>query len=407
MKRKAKPGANGTDEKDLRKRRQQPTLSLKLLATLADHSPRSNTAPATAPGPGQSSAEALRRARAHNEQLRMELALVKQELNSLRSANEAQGEHQRSPPRPPLPPHKHVRLSQVNLSQNSTQNLQLHRRQQQYADEDVLSGRMSPMNLAATGLPRAELEVGVALGLNGADFPAYAEHALAQSDPLNAVEEPAWFSQRLERTQARPPVLRREHVRLLLLRHASKCKSPPGTCSATPHCAALKELWAHMIGCSDPACLIPQCVSSRQLLNHYSNCKSLCCPICSPVRDAIRRRYERACTCVSTCKLTRSRNNADSSCDTTDTPVIVQNTDVKHNEINADRSASSCTGANGGTASEDLCQGERQGKRQIENQQMHRKHLGKSLSRTTGRLGLRSRTRRVYGCCTDLKCHSA
>merc|ERR1712100_97768 len=44
---------------------------------------------------------------------------------------------------------------------------------------------------------------------------------------------------------------------------------------------------------------------------------------------------------MSTC--TRSRNNRDSSCDTTDAPVIVQSTDIQHNETSSDRPASNCT----------------------------------------------------------------
>ena len=56
-----------------------------------------------------------------------------------------------------------------------------------------------------------------------------------------------------------------QQQRLLLLHHASECKygttENPTICPATQHCAEVKQLWKHIIGCTDPTCPKPHCVS--------------------------------------------------------------------------------------------------------------------------------------------------
>ena len=86
-------------------------------------------------------------------------------------------------------------------------------------------------------------------------------------------------------------VLRQQQQRLLLLRHASKCKfgtdANPAICTATKHCAQMKKLWAHITKCKNTSCQTPHCVSSRYVLSHYNRCKEQKCAVCKPVRDAI------------------------------------------------------------------------------------------------------------------------
>ena len=96
--------------------------------------------------------------------------------------------------------------------------------------------------------------------------------------------------------EQRQHVLRQQQQRLLLLRHASKCPSPEGTCRATPHCAAIKKLWAHIAKCKDQRCTVSHCVSSRYVLSHYHRCTDPRCAVCGPVRDAIRRHQEKTNT---------------------------------------------------------------------------------------------------------------
>lgn len=82
--------------------------------------------------------------------------------------------------------------------------------------------------------------------------------------------------------------IRHKQQRLLLLRHASKCKAPDGKCTVTPHCDSMKKLWKHISGCQERECKVPHCMSSRYVLSHYKRCKDLTCPACEPVRKAIR-----------------------------------------------------------------------------------------------------------------------
>merc|ERR1719201_1023724 len=85
--------------------------------------------------------------------------------------------------------------------------------------------------------------------------------------------------------------IRHKQQRLLLLRHASNCKVEDGTCQVSPHCAAMKQLWKHIINCHDENCSVPHCVSSRYVLGHFRKCLEANCPACGPVRERIR--YEK------------------------------------------------------------------------------------------------------------------
>lgn len=101
-------------------------------------------------------------------------------------------------------------------------------------------------------------------------------------------------SQSQHSEEHRRQVLKQQQQRLLLLRHASKCPHENGRCPVTPHCASMKNLWKHIMGCKDQECKVPHCVSSRYVLSHYSKCKDVNCPVCGPVREAIRRNYQKS-----------------------------------------------------------------------------------------------------------------
>ena len=143
-------------------------------------------------------------------------------------------------------------------------------------------------------------------------------------------------------------MLRQQQQRLLLLRHASKCKygtvENPSVCPATKHCKDMKQLWQHITRCKDQACQRAHCVSryegmfsfffffitlyfvcgrelkklrkkknknkkkysdpqnislsffffnSRYVLSHYNRCKEEACAVCKPVRDAISTHKQR------------------------------------------------------------------------------------------------------------------
>lgn len=86
-------------------------------------------------------------------------------------------------------------------------------------------------------------------------------------------------------------VVLQQQQRLLLLRHASKCKNGPN-CPAK-FCSQMVTLWKHMKTCRDRNCKTPHCLSSRCVLNHYRICKSQCktatCEVCGPVMAKIKQ----------------------------------------------------------------------------------------------------------------------
>lgn len=63
--------------------------------------------------------------------------------------------------------------------------------------------------------------------------------------------------------------------RLVLLRHASQCNAPEGTCKFSRHCAKTKAVWNHIMidGCNKPNCTVQHCVSSRYVLKNRKHFK--------------------------------------------------------------------------------------------------------------------------------------
>jgi E1A/CREB-binding protein len=98
------------------------------------------------------------------------------------------------------------------------------------------------------------------------------------------------FSQ--DDSQSQMEKIRHKQQRLLLLRHASKCDAPDGTCEVTQHCSEMKKLWHHISRCQKNDCDVMHCLSSRYVLIHYRKCKDARCAACAPVRDAIKRGHQ-------------------------------------------------------------------------------------------------------------------
>lgn len=91
--------------------------------------------------------------------------------------------------------------------------------------------------------------------------------------------------------------IRRQQERILLLRHAVKCKKLPGECHH-PLCHKTKILTRHMTVCRDGRrCTFSHCASSKILLAHYSRCTKrnkakdgrMVCAVCQPIKEIICR----------------------------------------------------------------------------------------------------------------------
>mmetsp|Transcript_16450 Transcript_16450/g.23398 ORF Transcript_16450/g.23398 Transcript_16450/m.23398 type:complete len:1651 (+) Transcript_16450:347-5299(+) len=77
--------------------------------------------------------------------------------------------------------------------------------------------------------------------------------------------------------------------RLVLLRHASRCKAKEGECTVTPYCAEMKALWNHVRECQKSQCDVPHCMSSRYVLSHYKRCKDPSCPSCVQAKEIMKK----------------------------------------------------------------------------------------------------------------------
>lgn len=53
---------------------------------------------------------------------------------------------------------------------------------------------------------------------------------------------------------------------LLFLRHCAKCQYPDGQCNYGASCAVAKQLWQHILGCSDARCEYPRYCLTVELL---------------------------------------------------------------------------------------------------------------------------------------------
>lgn len=117
-------------------------------------------------------------------------------------------------------------------------------------------------------------------------------------------------------------ILRRKIQRLLLIRHCSICRISPlalaapsspdqcatceddgetspfaqltttahgAVCPVTSHCAEGKALCAHIRTCKLENCNYKKCLTSREVVGHFKNCRDMACEICSPVRALDRR----------------------------------------------------------------------------------------------------------------------
>ncbi|KAF5831026.1 histone acetylation protein-domain-containing protein [Dunaliella salina] len=88
---------------------------------------------------------------------------------------------------------------------------------------------------------------------------------------------------------ASPQFIQRQQRWLLFLRHCAKCRAPESECQLQQQCRFGKQLWTHILGCSNPQCEYPRCSTSKELLKHHQKCSSQTCPICHPVKEYVRK----------------------------------------------------------------------------------------------------------------------
>ena len=107
-------------------------------------------------------------------------------------------------------------------------------------------------------------------------------HSMPSNQSTATTQQAA--AQQVRQEQFRNQILKQQRL-LLFLRHCAKCKSQ--TCQHARSCATGKELWHHIVRCSNEECNFPRCVHARELLRHYQKCVKPDCPICGPVRKYV------------------------------------------------------------------------------------------------------------------------
>ena len=86
-------------------------------------------------------------------------------------------------------------------------------------------------------------------------------------------------------------LLKRQRQRLLLLHHASKCRSDNDKCLHKQLCQEMRSVWTHIHTCKDNNCPKMHCLSSRYALSHYAHCKDDSCEVCVPVRKVLDKKH--------------------------------------------------------------------------------------------------------------------
>ena len=66
--------------------------------------------------------------------------------------------------------------------------------------------------------------------------------------------------------------------------HCGQCRTT-SDCPMKLQCPSGKQLWRHMLGCTDTRCGYPRCQMSKDLLLHFHACVSPDCHVCPGVRS--------------------------------------------------------------------------------------------------------------------------
>lgn len=125
-------------------------------------------------------------------------------------------------------------------------------------------------------------------GLPGAAGPQgqYALNPPTDASAAGDQQDPAFLAKQRQKKQE---FILKQQRWLLFLRHCAKCQYPDGQCNYGSSCAVAKQLWQHILGCSDARCEYPRCVASRELLKHHQKCQSTTCSICVPVKQHVQQ----------------------------------------------------------------------------------------------------------------------
>jgi E1A/CREB-binding protein len=90
------------------------------------------------------------------------------------------------------------------------------------------------------------------------------------NDTATSAVTPAPSGQQM---QGRTQYIQKQQRWLLFLRHCAKCTQTEQECQFSRSCRVGKELWQHILQCTNVKCTYPRCVSSKDLLKHHQKCQ--------------------------------------------------------------------------------------------------------------------------------------
>lgn len=86
-------------------------------------------------------------------------------------------------------------------------------------------------------------------------------------------------------------------VRLVHLYHAANCDdsnaTPPRPCRTSRKCVELAVLLHHVQDCKNYHCKMPDCITTRNIIDHYRGCNDNNCVLCKPVNENNHRKKAR------------------------------------------------------------------------------------------------------------------
>lgn len=196
-------------------------------------------------------------------------------------------------------------------------------------DIDVAEFLRTPVDIDIADLHEVNAEIDHEMGVQRMGAQNQQEQVMdskipadeAPDDKMHHDQEPKQIQEELKQntpSEKDQRILRRKIQRLLLIRHCSTCPIPippllpphtvtvksdtPGNpgegsdehryvvCHVTSHCAEGKALCAHIRTCKRKNCKYKRCMTSREVLGHYKNCRDRSCEICGPVKTMKRKK---------------------------------------------------------------------------------------------------------------------
>lgn len=110
----------------------------------------------------------------------------------------------------------------------------------------------------------------------------YSDKTIPSTEEATGLPTPLETLAKAASTHAPPPTTEDKKNRLRYVLHVGICCR---TDCPMKHCAELKSLWPHIMGCGNMECGAKWCRGTRWVLEHWSACLVRFCEVCHDVRN--------------------------------------------------------------------------------------------------------------------------